>query len=358
MADKMTQTEEIQESMKKIPGFFAGIAEPEDETPPTQPQEGEGDEASETSAATPDQEPSEEQPDPASPPAPESSDPASTAMSARTPSQEGDAATRQGQESDKKSKQKEPIVVLERHGQTIPVYDRETLKTLAQKGLNYGISMEALSAHRRDIEALAAHPDLSDELHRRMKGEAPRLVGGDDPVSDEDIPKQLDTETYDEYVRRVAKEVKARTAQKVHSDVTSRQQELALAEKGKEVLSVVTADPLWDQTSDLIRRAIDAGRIPKDVVQEMDRNPDVFMNIVASAKRAVVANIQQSRGRQEQAKPEPKKPKQTAPSIESGARRSDGNRSERRSLASVQAVRDMSNEDILKIAQAAREGRL
>ena len=263
---------------------------------------------------------------------------------------------------------KKPVMVLKVDGQAIPIYDYQDAVAFAQKGVHYTQAMQQLSQHRQTLMALESHPDLKDELMRRLRGGVPEAATKEPEKPKEQepeftLPPMDDTETHEEWISRVFKESLPQMIQRKAEQIAAQKAAEAVgaatagmeeSQRRNRIMEAIKADPLRDATIREMRSAIEGGQIPEAIVLAADQDPKTFAFLYDGMRRkAAAAQAIQTQGTQQQQR---KLAGTTvaAPHTESGGGRSAPRGAGKRS--DVDVLEDMKSEDILALAEHVMAG--
>lgn len=175
-------------------------------------------------------------------------------------------------------------MVLKVDGQNIPIYDYQDAVAFAQKGVHYTQAMQQLSQHRQTLMALESHPDLKDELMRRLRGGVPATAKEPEKPKGQEpefaIPPMGDTETHEEWISRVFKESLPQMIQRKAEQIAAQKAAEAVgaatagmeeSQRRNRIMEAIKADPLRDATIREMRSAIEGGQIPEAIVLAADQ---------------------------------------------------------------------------------------
>ena len=265
---------------------------------------------------------------------------------------------------------KKPVMVLKVDGQAIPIYDYQDAVAFAQKGVHYTQAMQQLSQHRQTLMALESHPDLKDELMRRLRGGVPEAATKEPEKPKEQepeftLPPMDDTETHEEWISRVFKESLPQMIQRKAEQIAAQKAAEAVgaatagmeeSQRRNRIMEAIKADPLRDATIREMRSAIEGGQIPEAIVLAADQDPKTFAFLYDGMRRKAAAAqaIQAQQGTQPQQQRKPAGATVAAPHTESGGGRSAPRGTGKRS--DVDVLEDMKSEDILALAEHVMAG--
>lgn len=261
---------------------------------------------------------------------------------------------------------KKPVMVLKVDGQNIPIYDYQDAVAFAQKGVHYTQAMQQLAQHRQTLMALESHPDLKDELMRRLRGGVPETAKEPEKPKGQEpefaIPPMGDTETHEEWIGRVFKESLPKLIQQKAEQIAAKKAAEAVgaatavmeeSQRRNRIMEAIKADPLRDATIREMRSAIEGGQIPEAIVLAADQDPKTFAFLYDGMRRkAAAAQAIQAQGTATQRKPAGTTV--AAPHTESGGGRSASRGTGKRS--DVDVLEDMKSEDILALAEHVMAG--
>lgn len=262
---------------------------------------------------------------------------------------------------------KKPVMVLKVDGQKIPIYDYQDAVAFAQKGIHYTQAMQQLAQHRQALMALESHPDLKDELMRRLRGGVPATATNEPEKPKEQepeftLPPMNDTETHEEWISRVFKESLPQMIQRKAEQIAAQKAAEAVgaatagmeeSQRRNRIMEAIKADPLRDATIREMRSAIEGGQIPEAIVLAADQDPKTFAFLYDGMRRkAAAAQAIQTQGTTTQRKPAGTTV--AAPHTESGGGRSAPRGTGKRS--DVDVLEDMKSEDILALAEHVMAG--
>lgn len=185
---------------------------------------------------------------------------------------------------------KEPVAVLKVYGQEIPVYSKDELIALAQKGVDYNAKMYTLKSWKTHINVLSKNSLLRDLVERAANGSEDEVrkiiergMASTDAVPTDDTEDVTDEFSYDTGVKKVFDNSVKQAVTPISKDVESMQRELFL-------LKLRTADPTYfDSVYNVMGELYNTpNALPKQLANAINNDPETFVSFYKAIRQELI----------------------------------------------------------------------